>query len=261
MTLDEPLRRRLERRLGVPWRFKSAPSLPEDARRLLQRVRIFAASSWSPGPIDDPAMELACLALQLPLAGGAERTAPENPGRFALVQRASRAAELLSQTLAEETDQGRAKDPQESDHGSLAARASAKRRTAARLGRSQPLRISLRPSGEGASVVDRAFRLLADLAQKRPTTDAARLLADAVNLDDFGAMGLARQALEMGRRGQSVLALLEGARQREQYAYWQARLKDGFHFAPVRDLARRRLDHYRKAAAMIEKELQEDGAG
>lgn len=257
MTLDEPIRRRLERRLGVPWRSKSAPSLPEDARRLLQRVRIFATSAWAPGPIDDPAMELACLALQLPLAGGAERTAHENSSRFALAQRASRAAELLSQTLAEEAGP----HVEETGRRSAHARPSIKRRTTARPGRPQPLRINLRPAGEDASVVDRAFRLLADLAQKRPTTDAARLLADAVNLDDFGAMGLARQALEMGRRGQSVQALLEGARQREQYAYWQARLKDGFHFAPVRDLARQRLDHYRKAAAMIEKELQEDGAG
>jgi len=259
MSLDEPLRRRLERRLGVPWRSRSGPSLPEDARRLLQRVRTFATSGWGPGRVDDAAMELACLALQLPLAGGGERTAGETAGRFTLHERASRAADLLSQTVADES----ANEPLEdaANHTANRSRQSTTRRTAVRAGRRQPVRINLRPTAESGSVVDRTFRLLADLAQKRPSTDAARLLADAVNLDDFGAMGLARQALEMGRRGQSVQALLEGARQREQYAYWQARLKDGFHFAPVRDLARRRLDHYRKAAAMIEKELQEDGAG
>ena len=40
--------------------------------------------------------------------------------------------------------------------------------------------------------------------------------------------------------------------------YWDARLKDGFHFAAVRDIARRRLDHARQATALLKQELAED---
>src|ERR1700683_1570261 len=99
MSLEEPLLRRLERRLRLPRRSGSGPSLPEDARRLLQRVRTFATSDWAPARVDDAAMELACLALQLPLAEGGDRTTSEGAGRFTLHERASRAAELLANAL------------------------------------------------------------------------------------------------------------------------------------------------------------------
>jgi hypothetical protein len=108
-------------------------------------------------------------------------------------------------------------------------------------------------------VLDRTIRLLQELPQRAPMLDDARLLADAVNLDDFGVTGLLVQAIQLGRRGDGVAQVAEGCEKREQYGYWDVRLRDGFHFEPVRAIARRRLEHARAACRMLGDELNEDG--
>ena len=50
----------------------------------------------------------------------------------------------------------------------------------------------------------------------------------------------------------------EGNTKREEYGYWEARLKDGFHFEPVRKLARKRLENAREAARLLAEELGGD---
>jgi hypothetical protein len=52
-----------------------------------------------------------------------------------------------------------------------------------------------------------------------------------------------------------VRQVAEGNQKREQYGYWDARLKDGFHFEQVRRLARQRLENMRKAAKLLDDEL------
>jgi hypothetical protein len=88
----------------------------------------------------------------------------------------------------------------------------------------------------------------------------AKLLADALNLEDFGVIGLMMQMTHLARQGDGVLQLSDGAEKREQYGYWDARLKDGFHFEPVRQIARRRLEHARRVATMLADELKDDQA-
>jgi hypothetical protein len=50
----------------------------------------------------------------------------------------------------------------------------------------------------------------------------------------------------------------EGSEKREEYGYWEARLKDGFHFEPVRKLAKARLDNARQASKLLADELGGD---
>ena len=47
-------------------------------------------------------------------------------------------------------------------------------------------------------------------------------------------VGLVNRAIQLGRQGDGVKQVAEGNEKREQYGYWEARLKDGFHFEPVR---------------------------
>ena len=108
------------------------------------------------------------------------------------------------------------------------------------------------------SLLDRATRILHEVPHRSPVLDEAKLLADAVNLEDFGVVGLVQQAIELSRHGDGVNQLADGVDKREQYGYWDARLKDGFHFEPVRQMARRRLDHARQVAALLRRELDED---
>jgi hypothetical protein len=108
------------------------------------------------------------------------------------------------------------------------------------------------------ALLDRATRLIHEMPQRSPMLDEARLLADAMNLDDFGVTGLMMQMIQLSRQGDGVAQLAEGAEKREQYGYWEARLKDGFHFEPIRQMARRRLENARTAASLLLGELKED---
>jgi hypothetical protein len=108
------------------------------------------------------------------------------------------------------------------------------------------------------ALLDRCTRLLHEAPQKAPMLDEARLLADALNLDDFGVVGLLQQAIQQARQGDGVVEIAGGLEKREQYGYWDARLRDGFHFEPVRQMARRRLDNARATARLLLAELEED---
>jgi hypothetical protein len=108
--------------------------------------------------------------------------------------------------------------------------------------------------------IEETVLLLQQVYQRNPQDDQAKLLADALNLEDFGVAGLIAQAIMLGRQGGGVAQVAEGCIKREQYGYWEARLKDGFHFEQSRHLARKRLEQARKVAAILIAELQEDGA-
>ena len=107
-------------------------------------------------------------------------------------------------------------------------------------------------------IVDRATQILHDLPKRAPLLDEAKLLADAVNLDDFGMTGVLLQAVHLSRLGSGVVQVADGLEKREQYGYWDVRLKEGFHFEAVRQMARRRLEHTRRAAALLREEMKED---
>jgi hypothetical protein len=108
------------------------------------------------------------------------------------------------------------------------------------------------------SLLDRATRLLHETPQRSPMVEDARLLADAVNLEDFGVIGLILQTIQLARQGDGIKQVADGAEKRDQYGYWEARLKDGFHFEPIRQIARQRVDHARQVAAMLLEELNQD---
>jgi hypothetical protein len=136
----------------------------------------------------------------------------------------------------------------------------------------KPVRINLRTRAEeapellinaaaeeaGDLLLDRTIRILQETHQRSPMVDEARLLADAINLDDFGVTGLLLQMTQLVRDGEGTVQLVEGAVKREQYSYWEARLKDGFHFDAVRDVARRRIDSARLLMTLLMEELDWD---
>ena len=111
-----------------------------------------------------------------------------------------------------------------------------------------------------AVLLNQTAELLQQLPQRAPTSDEARLLADIVNLDDFGITGLLHQTIYLCRSGGGVTQVADGLEKREMYGYWGARLKEGFHFEPVRKIARRRLENTRQAAALLLDEMREDRA-
>jgi hypothetical protein len=110
------------------------------------------------------------------------------------------------------------------------------------------------------ALVEQATELLMQVHQRTPEAEQARLLADALNLEDFGVIGLIEQAVALARQGGGVMQVADGLEKREQYGYWEARMHDGFHFEPVRAIAKKRLEHARRTASLLMGELREDGA-
>lgn len=108
------------------------------------------------------------------------------------------------------------------------------------------------------NLLDRATALLLQLPQRSPALAEARLLADALNLDDFGLTGFLVRAIQLGSQGAGMSQIMDSWEKREEYGYWEARLKDGFHFEPVRQIARRRLDRMRQAHKLLKEELDGD---
>lgn len=120
------------------------------------------------------------------------------------------------------------------------------------------LLVGIAGSDADESLLDRATRVLQEMPHRSPMLDEAKLLADAVNIEDFGVIGIAVQAIQLARQGEGVLQLAEGCDKREQYGYWEARLKDGFHFEAVRQIALRRLETTRQVCALLSDELRDD---
>ena len=88
-------------------------------------------------------------------------------------------------------------------------------------------------------LLDKTTRLLHEMPHRSPVLDEAKLLADVVNLEDFGVIGLVEQIFTIGKQGEGLAQVAEGLDKREEYGYWDARIRDGFHFAAVRRIAER----------------------
>jgi hypothetical protein len=106
---------------------------------------------------------------------------------------------------------------------------------------------------------DRVVHILEQTPARSPTLTEAKLLADAINLEDFGILGLVGQIIQLSASGQGTIQLLESWDNRQSYGYWEARLKDSFHFGPVRDLAETRLHDARLVVRMLRAELPDGG--
>lgn len=109
-------------------------------------------------------------------------------------------------------------------------------------------------AGSDPGLLDRAVRLLQQLPQRSPAVPEARLLADAVNLEDFGIAGLLALMTSMALAGDGISHFADACAAREQYGYWDARLAR-FHFDPVRKLAEQRLAAARHCCAQLRSEL------
>jgi hypothetical protein len=221
MPLEGQFKARLERALGSDEYGVRSTRLLDDAHRLAARVHRFIRAGVIPADTDTAALDLACLALQLPLKG-TRHTPTGRPTRPHLRDRAEQASEMLVGLLS-----GVGGD----DDGA-----------------------------EAETLLERTTRLLIEVHQRNPDSDAARLLADVLNLDDFGVIGLVDQAITIARQGGGVSQVADGCEKREVYGYWDARLKDGFHFEQIRALAKKRLEHTRRMATLLISELREDGA-
>ncbi len=69
----------------------------------------------------------------------------------------------------------------------------------------------------------------------------AKILSDADSLDDIGALGVWRDLRRYILEGRAVEDTVRAWQRREQYGYWEARVRDAFNLETSRRLAEQRL--------------------
>ena len=94
---------------------------------------------------------------------------------------------------------------------------------------------------------DLICRIITESENRSAQLLEARILSDARMLDEIGALGIIHEIRRCILQGKGPGALLEGWDRRVEYRYWEARLKEGFHFPSVRQIAQDRFEamgHY-----------------
>lgn len=95
-------------------------------------------------------------------------------------------------------------------------------------------------------IVERAASAIRQYGDRRTNLIEARILADADNLDQIGPLALDRMIRKCRGEGKTTELLLAAWQRQEEYHYWQARIKESFHFAAVRALAEQRYQALRR---------------
>ena len=90
-------------------------------------------------------------------------------------------------------------------------------------------------------IVDRVCRIIVESENRLTRLPEAQILSDARGLDDIGNLGILQDVRRCLLQGKGPGAVLEGWDRKIEYRYWEARLKEGFHFASVRQIAKRRF--------------------
>lgn len=95
------------------------------------------------------------------------------------------------------------------------------------------------PCFEGKS--DQICRIIVESEIRTTQLTEAKILSDARILDEIGALGLLQEIRRCILQGKGAGGLLDGWERRVEYRYWEARLKEGFHYETVRQIAQHRF--------------------
>jgi len=105
--------------------------------------------------------------------------------------------------------------------------------------------------------LQRAADAIHALGKKDHESVEARILADAVALDQFGVVSL-WQAIRRGlEEGTGVQSVLDRWRRRNEFRYWDVVMKENIYFPEVREIARRRLERF--AGLMDQVAIEQSG--
>ncbi|HVX84607.1 MAG TPA: hypothetical protein VH253_07305 [Phycisphaerae bacterium] len=91
--------------------------------------------------------------------------------------------------------------------------------------------------------LDLLTRILREHRRRHTSLPEARLLADALCLEEFGLIGFWHQLRAFHAASKSPEQLLKLWKAQHDYGYWDTRLRDGFHYPAARAVAHSRLDH------------------
>lgn len=109
-----------------------------------------------------------------------------------------------------------------------------------------------------AETLTQALHAIRAMDDRQTERNEAMVLMDADHLDEFGVISLWPIARRGLLDGKGIQAAIETWRRRKEYRFWEARLRDSFHFDSVREVARARLAQLDEVMQMLE---EQHGAG
>jgi HD superfamily phosphodiesterase len=111
--------------------------------------------------------------------------------------------------------------------------------------------------------LQRAVRAVRQCNDRKTDVVEGRILCDAENLDQIGPQALDLMVRKLLAEGRMMVDLVAAWERQEEYHYWQARIKECFHFAAVRELAQQRWESMRRLMSELRRGvlLEDVGAG
>ena len=102
--------------------------------------------------------------------------------------------------------------------------------------------------------LQRALRVVRSAQDRTTNSIEARIVADACSLQEFGVLSLWPMIRRGMLEGKAVQTILDTWNRKKEYHFWEARLNDSFHFEPVREIARRRLERLERLMADLKEQ-------
>lgn len=113
-----------------------------------------------------------------------------------------------------------------------------------------------------AADLDQMLLILREHRRRETTLPEARVLADAIALEEFGLIGFWNQCRQFHAMGKSLEQLIKLWKAQHDYSYWDNRLRDGFHYEAARRAATERVARMRGVYESLQREhLGEDVGG
>lgn len=85
------------------------------------------------------------------------------------------------------------------------------------------------------------LRILQEHRRRDAKLPEAKLLADALSMEEFGLIGLWNICRQFHASGKSLEQLIKLWKAQHDYGFWESRLRDGFHYEASRRAAKERL--------------------
>ena len=102
----------------------------------------------------------------------------------------------------------------------------------------------------------RALEVVRTLHDRDVTLIEGRIVAEAENLDEFGLLSLWPTIRRGAMEGKGVQAVIDTWQKKMEYHFWTARLDDSFRFAPVRAIAKKRLERFEQVMTDLQEQQQ-----
>ncbi|HUO09627.1 MAG TPA: hypothetical protein VM008_15060 [Phycisphaerae bacterium] len=116
--------------------------------------------------------------------------------------------------------------------------------------------------GGGGAELDTVLTIMKEHRKRETTMPEAKVLADALAMEEFGLVGLWNQTRQFHAAGKTLEQLLKLWKAQHDYGYWESRLRDGFHYDVSRRAAQDRLGQMRGIYERLQREhLSEDVGG